>query len=133
MQVMFPLFQFGRMHAIEIRDVACLAYCGERASWWQLMVRNVCCALRTHLHAQARAQSVNTILVGYYDIPSREEQPLKMVINPTGNEERSRQRCARQCKRRIALVKQAVEQWQRAAQAVDGVPACNAHGRSLFW
>ena len=43
---------------------------------------------------QARAQSVNTILVGYYDIPSREEQPLKMVINPTGNEERSRQRYA---------------------------------------
>lgn len=36
---MFPLFQFGRMHAIEIRDVACLAYRGERASWWQLMVR----------------------------------------------------------------------------------------------
>lgn len=48
----------------------------------------------TRASSQARAQSVNTILVGYYDIPSREEQPLKMVINPTGNEERSRQRYA---------------------------------------
>ena len=38
---------------------------------------------------QARAASVGQVMYGTYRIPSSSDQPIDIVINPTGNEIRS--------------------------------------------
>jgi hypothetical protein len=48
---------------------------GEAASWWTLA---------------ARCQARRDVLLGFYDIPQRIDQPLRTVINPLGMEVRAR-------------------------------------------
>lgn len=41
---------------------------------------------------QARAQSVGRILIGFYQLPDSTAQPIDFVVNPEGNELRSKLR-----------------------------------------
>lgn len=44
------------------------------------------------LYLQARAQSVGRILIGFYQLPDSAAQPIDFVVNPEGNELRSKLR-----------------------------------------
>ena len=42
---------------------------------------------------QGRARTVGQVLLGWYEIPSQMGQPVDIIVNPAGLEERSRLRC----------------------------------------
>ncbi len=46
------------------------------------------------LMSQGRARTVGQVLLGWYEIPSQMGQPVDIIVNPAGMEERSRLRCA---------------------------------------
>ncbi|KAK9800761.1 hypothetical protein WJX73_008207 [Symbiochloris irregularis] len=75
--VLLPLAQFGRTSEVLVQDAAALAQQGEELSFWQL---------------QARSATIHQVLMGYITIPSTVDQPLDLVINPQGNEARSKVR-----------------------------------------
>ena len=69
--------QLGVESDLTVQDASSFAGEGEELSFLQL---------------QARAASVRQVLLGYYRIPATPSQPLELVINPQGLEERTRVR-----------------------------------------
>ncbi|KAL4430537.1 hypothetical protein ABPG77_005777 [Micractinium sp. CCAP 211/92] len=69
------LLTLGMESDVTVQDVSAFAIEGEELSYMQL---------------QARAASVRQIVMGYYRIPASVSEPLEMVVNPQGLEERSK-------------------------------------------
>jgi len=55
--------------------------------------------------AQARVQSVNQVLFGWFTIPDALEVPLDFHVNPLGNRMRSEKRVWNDGKQRLKLVR----------------------------
>lgn len=60
------------------------------------------------MHAQARVQSVEEVLCGWFVIPGSMEQPLEVVINPLGTRLRSERRLWNDGQQRLKLVPSSV-------------------------
>ncbi|PRW58011.1 hypothetical protein C2E21_3586 [Chlorella sorokiniana] len=67
--------QLGVESDMLVQDASAFASEGEELSFLQL---------------QARAASVRQVLLGYYRVPQSAAEPLELVVNPQGLEERSR-------------------------------------------
>eukprot|EP00887_Chlorella_sp_A99_P007503 scaffold2.g7503.t1 len=75
-----PLFKdaapkLGRECEMSVQDSSAFAFEGEKISFLAL---------------QARVASVRQMLMGYYRLPATAEQPLEVVVNPQGEELRTR-------------------------------------------
>lgn len=60
--------------------------------------------MRAICPAQARVQSVNQVLCGYFVIPETMDRALEVTINPIGNRTRSEQRVWNDGHQRLKLV-----------------------------
>ena len=56
------------------------------------MVWHLCASEACLLLLQGRARTVGQVLLGWYEIPSQMGQPVDIIVNPAGIEERSRLR-----------------------------------------
>eukprot|EP00775_Hariotina_reticulata_P013650 gene13650-13773_t len=75
--MLVPVTRLGEDAELTIMDSSNYTAHGEEVSFWDLVVR---------------CQDVGDVLLGYYHIPDRLDQPLSTVVNPLGFEERSQAR-----------------------------------------
>lgn len=71
---------------------------------------------------QARSATIRQVLMGYMTIPSSVDQPLDLVINPQGNEARSKTRVWNQGDLRTKFISLALTDHPVQATAKPSVP-----------
>ncbi|KAK9810370.1 hypothetical protein WJX72_009592 [[Myrmecia] bisecta] len=76
-KTLLPYSHLGENNEMTVQDISAFAAMGEELSFWQL---------------QARALLVGQIMYGFYNIPSSTDAPIDIVINPEGDEFRSKRR-----------------------------------------
>lgn len=69
--MLVPVTRLGEDAQLTIMDSSHYTAHGEEVSFWDLVVR---------------CQAVGDVLLGYYHIPDRLDQPLSTVVNPLGFE-----------------------------------------------
>eukprot|EP01024_Parvocaulis_polyphysoides_P074321 TRINITY_DN9592_c0_g1_i2.p1 TRINITY_DN9592_c0_g1~~TRINITY_DN9592_c0_g1_i2.p1 ORF type:complete len:471 (-),score=55.96 TRINITY_DN9592_c0_g1_i2:120-1532(-) len=81
--------QFGDDVEMQVIDSSVIASWGENLSFWDISIR---------------ASTMGMVLMGYYEIPPKIEEPLRISLNPLGNEIRSYRKVWNQSNGRIKLL-----------------------------
>eukprot|EP01023_Acetabularia_acetabulum_P028113 TRINITY_DN26570_c0_g2_i1.p1 TRINITY_DN26570_c0_g2~~TRINITY_DN26570_c0_g2_i1.p1 ORF type:complete len:583 (+),score=65.43 TRINITY_DN26570_c0_g2_i1:68-1816(+) len=81
--------QFGDNVEMQVIDSSVIASWGENLSFWDLSIR---------------ASRMSLVLIGYYEIPAKIEDPLKIQLNPMGQEIRSQRKVWNQSNGRVKLL-----------------------------
>ncbi|KAL4425987.1 hypothetical protein ABPG75_010003 [Micractinium tetrahymenae] len=103
---LYAYLTLGMESDVTMQDASAFAGEGEELSFAQL---------------QARAASVRQILMGWYRIPASVSQPLEMVVNPQGLEERLQLRVWNTGDHRCKLVTMAKKKEIRASRERGGL------------